>query len=130
MLKIIGIRNEATESNYTKIVIKDISTGGIRIHTPLRFPVNMNLLLEFTFQLFSQDFKILGTITRKNTIGPSLFEYGIQFHVADITKEHLLTSSLTLLSARLRKANYLASCSFCTEDDLASIYNQSEANRA
>ncbi|MFD0694584.1 PilZ domain-containing protein [Paenibacillus sp. GCM10027628] len=123
MFKIIGIHNKATDTKYTKISIKDISSGGIRMHTPLDLPVNMSLLLEFTFKLFSQDIKVLGTITRKNMLHESLYEYGIKFSIADIQLEQQLMSQLQLLSARLRHTNVLSSCSFCSEEEMAEIYS-------
>jgi len=121
--KIIGIDNKSADTKYTKISIKDISAGGIRMHTPLDLPVNMNLLLEFTFQLFSQDMKVLGIITRKNILHRTLYEYGIKFSIADLTLEQLLTGQLQLLSTRLRHTNILTSCSFCSEEELAEIYS-------
>ncbi|MBD0382445.1 PilZ domain-containing protein [Paenibacillus sedimenti] len=123
MFKIIGIQNEATDTKYTKISIKDISSGGIRIHTPLDLPVNMSLLLEFTFTLFSQDVKVLGTITRKSMLHASLYEYGIKFSIADIQLEQQLRSHLHMLSTRLRHTNVLSSCSFCSEEEMVEIYS-------
>ncbi|NEW08009.1 PilZ domain-containing protein [Paenibacillus sp. SYP-B3998] len=124
MFKIIGIKHKDTDTNYSKIMIKDISVGGIRMHTPLDLPVQMDLLLEFTFQLFHNHLKILGTITRKNKLNPSLYEYGIKFSIVDLVMEQALASHLTLLGTRLKHTKVLASCSFCSDEDLADILPQ------
>ncbi|MDD9271037.1 PilZ domain-containing protein [Paenibacillus sp. GCM10023248] len=121
MFKIIGIKNKAIETKHSKIMIKDISAGGIRMHTPLNLPTEMSLLLEFTFLLFHQEMKILGVIKRKTMLKPTLYEYGIEFSIADPVLEQQLTSHLIMLYSRLRRNNVLASCSFCSEDDLEDI---------
>ncbi|NOV02919.1 PilZ domain-containing protein [Paenibacillus planticolens] len=123
MFKIIGIKNKATDTKHSKIMIKDISAGGIRMHTPLNLPTEMSLLLEFTFHLFHQEMKILGIIKRKTMLKPSLYEYGIEFSIADPTIEQQLTSHLILLGSRLRHTDVLASCSFCSDDDMTDIFS-------
>jgi c-di-GMP-binding flagellar brake protein YcgR len=122
LFKIIGIRNRATDTKHSKIMIKDISAGGIRMHTPLDLPTEMSLLLEFTFLLFHQEMKILGVIKRKTMLKPTLYEYGIEFSIADPVLEQQLTSHLIMLCTRLRHKNVLASCSFCSEEDLEDIF--------
>ncbi|UKS26414.1 PilZ domain-containing protein [Paenibacillus sp. HWE-109] len=119
--KIIGFRNQAADTKQSKIMIKDISAGGIRIHTPLNLPVDLNLLLEFTFLLFHEEMKILGVIKRKMTLNTSLYEYGIAFSIADPLMEQQLIRHLIQLSTRLKQTNLLASCSFCSEEDMADI---------
>ncbi|SDO69110.1 PilZ domain-containing protein [Paenibacillus sp. yr247] len=122
LFKIIGIKNKATDTKQSKIMIKDISSGGIRIHTPLNLPIDMSLLLEFTFHLFHQEIKVLGVIKRKTMLKPSLYEYGIEFSIVDPIMEQQLTSHLILLGARLKHASVLASCSFCSDEDIADIF--------
>lgn len=123
MFKIIGIKNKAADTKHSKIMIRDISSGGIRIHTPLNLPIDMSLLLEFTFHLFHQEIKVLGVLTRKTMLKPSLYEYGIEFSIADPVMEQQLTSHLILLGARLKHNNMLASCSFCSDEDIADIFS-------
>jgi c-di-GMP-binding flagellar brake protein YcgR len=125
LFKIIGIKNKATDTKHSKIMIKDISAGGIRMHTPLNLPTEMSLLLEFTFHLFHQEMKILGIIKRKTMLNPSLYEYGIEFSIADKAIEHQLTSHLIMLGSRLRHTNVLASCSFTSDEDMEDIYSMS-----
>lgn len=125
LFKIIGIKSKATDTKHSKIMIKDISAGGIRMHTPLNLPTEMSLLLEFTFQLFHQEMKILGIIRRKTMLNPSLYEYGIEFSIADKTIEHQLTSHLIMLGSRLRHTPVLASCSFCSDEDMEDIHSMS-----
>lgn len=125
LFKIIGIKSKATDTKHSKIMIKDISAGGIRMHTPFNLPTEMSLLLEFTFQLFHQEMKILGIIRRKTMLNPSLYEYGIEFSIADKTIEHQLTSHLIMLGSRLRHTPVLASCSFCSDEDMEDIHSMS-----
>lgn len=121
LFKIIGIKNKATNTKQSKIMIRDISSGGIRVHTPLDLPMDMSLLLEFTFHLFHQEMKVLGVITRKKMLKPSLYEYGIEFSISDPIIEQQLTSLLILLGARLKHNSMLASCSFCSDEDMTDI---------
>jgi c-di-GMP-binding flagellar brake protein YcgR len=126
LFKIIGIQNKAADTKHSKIMIKDISAGGIRIHTPLNLPIDMNLLLEFTFHLFDQEMKVLGVIKRKTMLKPSLYEYGIEFSIADPIMEQQLTSHLILLGARLKHSNVVGSCSFCSDEDIADIFSTTD----
>ncbi|OPH59367.1 hypothetical protein BC351_20885 [Paenibacillus ferrarius] len=121
LFKIIGIKNKAADTKHSKIMIKDISAGGIRIHTPLNLPMDMNLLLEFTFLLFHQEMKVLGVIKRKMTLDTTLYEYGIEFSIADPLVEQQLIRHLIQLSTRLKDTKMLANCSFCSDEDIADI---------
>lgn len=121
LFKIIGIKNKAANTKQSKIMIRDIGSGGIRIHTPLDLPMDMSLLLEFTFHLFHQEMKVLGIITRKKMLKPSLYEYGIGFSISDPIMEQQLTSLLILLAARLKHNPMPTSCSFCSDEDMTDI---------
>ncbi|MBB3108633.1 c-di-GMP-binding flagellar brake protein YcgR [Paenibacillus phyllosphaerae] len=128
LLKIIAVSGNVTDTKYSKIAIKDISAGGIRMHSRLNLPVHVNLLLEFSFQLFNENVKLIGAITRKTEIAPALFEYGIQFYL-DINKERQLISNLNQLTARLRNMDVLSSCSFCSDEELDEFYDESTKNK-
>lgn len=121
-LKIIGINQIMVDTKYAQIIVVDISAGGLRIHSKLDLPLNIDLLLEFRFSLFDKQMKILGTITRKSIFKPELFEYGIQFSL-DEHAHSILIGKLNLLHIRLRQTNVISSCSFCTEEELNDFYS-------
>ncbi|WP_308638341.1 PilZ domain-containing protein [Paenibacillus silvisoli] len=122
MCRIVGIANKPSETNYAQIALKDISLGGARMHSKLDFPLHANLLLEISFTVIEQKYKILGTIVRKTLVNSSLYEYGIKFIIADASTEQQFMKHLNIFSVRLRDTNVLGSCSFCTEEELESIY--------
>ncbi|MFD2385326.1 PilZ domain-containing protein [Paenibacillus xanthanilyticus] len=128
LLKIISVSGTKTDTKHSRIAIKDISAGGIRMHSKLDLPIHVNLVLEFTFQLFNEPVKVIGAITRKTKLDDALFEYGIQFYL-DVNKERQLMAYLNMLSTRLRAQNVLGSCSFCSDDDLDEFYNEDMKNK-
>lgn len=119
--KIIGYKQTQVNSSSTFIYIVDISAGGLRMHSKLNLPEREGLLLEFRFQLFNRELCVLGTIIRKKLLMGSIYEYGVEFSLDDLIREVLL-SHLHLLSVRLRNTPVLTSCSFCTEEELQSFY--------
>lgn len=123
-LKIVGLNNKAVATKFTKIFIVDISVGGARIHSKLNLPVSDSLLLEFTFMIFNNEIKLLGTTVRKKiNLDNLVIEYGIRFHLDESEKKSFL-STLNLLSIRLKHTNIISNCSFCTEEDVKNFYKK------
>jgi hypothetical protein len=121
-LKIVGINNTSVDTKFASICVTDISAGGLRIHSKLDLPLNIDLLLEFSFSLFNKEMKVLGTIVRKSSLSSSMYEYGVRFSMNE-TQHTQLMSNLNLLSIRLRQSNIVSSCSFCTEEELNEFYS-------
>ncbi|MFD0680324.1 MULTISPECIES: PilZ domain-containing protein [unclassified Paenibacillus] len=121
-LKIVGINNILVDTKYARIFVTDISAGGLRVHSKLDLPLNIDLLLEFMFSLFHSELKVLGTIVRKSAISSTMYEYGIRFSL-DENQHTLLMGHLNLLSIRLRQSNIISSCSFCSEEEMKQFYS-------
>lgn len=120
-LKVIDAEQERLRRKSVGVLITDISAGGIRIHSRLDMPLNYSPLLEFSFCLFDKEIVRLGTIVRKTQLNGRLYEYGIRFFL-DEQESSLLLASLNLLSVRLKKQVPLASCSFCSEEEILQFY--------
>lgn len=124
--RIVGFQRVHLNSKISWIFIKDISAGGLRMHSKLDMPVHEELLLEFKLQLLHKEISLLGTVVRKSEIDKGIFEYGIRFSMDDSVREQLV-SQLQLLSIRLKNQTVLASCSFTNEDEIEQFYLTDEA---
>ncbi|PYI55787.1 PilZ domain-containing protein [Paenibacillus flagellatus] len=123
-LKIIGLNNKKIDSKLAVVLIHDLGAGGMRIHAKHNFPIHPDLLLEFRFRLFHTEHKHLGTIVRKSSHTDTIYEYGIVFSHDENERQSLL-HHLNMLDLKLRSANRLSSCSFCTDEELESFYSPS-----
>lgn len=119
--RVIGYRDSKVNTNSSPIYIADISAGGLRMHSRLNLPINEGLLLEFNVELFHQDLVLLGSVLRKTLLRDRIYEYGVEFILDEVMRNRLL-SNIHMLSIRLRHTEVLASCSFCSLEEVQQFY--------
>jgi hypothetical protein len=117
-LKIVGAYGKEMESKKTRVVVKDISAGGLRFSTRLNLPPEANMVLEFRFTLLDKEVRTIGVIQRKwEPDDTHMIDYGVKFTIFE-NDEIALSGMINNLAVRLKRSPMLSSCSFCTEEDL------------
>jgi hypothetical protein len=119
--RVIGYQGSTVITNSSSIYIADISAGGIRMHSKLNLPLNDTLLLEFHMELFNTEMTLLGNVLRKQLHHDDIYEYGVEFILDDVLRQQLL-SHIHTLSIRLKQTEVLASCSFCSLEEMKLFY--------
>jgi len=124
MLQLVEVNGQMVTLKPTKILIFDISSGGVRLHTRIDFPTTMNMIVRVTFTLLGDQIQLIGELKRKKVIREHLFEYGISF-ITDHAEQQMLNGHINTLAVRLRKTltNHIKSCSFSTEEEIKEMYS-------
>lgn len=100
-LSIIEINNRKINVGMAKILIENISLGGLKIMSALKLPVQSNMKIVYTFSLNGFEFEIIGSFVWKSEIGQDIFYYGVAFDdFSEATKDHLakVINQLTIFS--------------------------------
>jgi hypothetical protein len=102
LLEVTELNGKIVSSIPSKISIFDISSGGVRLHTRINFPMNMEIRMKLSFTLLGQNLDPIAFFNRKKQIREDLFEYGIAF-LPDPAEQRMLISHINTLAIRLRK---------------------------
>lgn len=100
-LSIIEINNRKINVGMAKILIENISLGGLKIMSALKLPVQSNMKIVYTFSSNGFEFKIIGSFVWKSEIGQDIFYYGVSFdNFSETNKDHLakVINQLTIFS--------------------------------
>ncbi|WP_169306624.1 PilZ domain-containing protein [Cohnella pontilimi] len=79
-LRVLGIRHYPIHSRAAKALILDLSPGGLRFATPLRFADDVEWLVGLQFMLQGVRLEVRGVI-RHSTADPQWREYGVEMDV-------------------------------------------------
>ncbi|MCA0983837.1 EAL domain-containing protein [Halobacillus yeomjeoni] len=86
---IVEFYNESVVIGKSKVLIENISIGGLRFITKLQLPVNPEIMLRFYFKLFGKDYSLDGKIVWKGEVKPEIFQYGVKFNIEEQTRDEL-----------------------------------------
>lgn len=120
------IGDRSVETKAAIIIIKDISPQGLRLQTKLDLPTDLDIMLEFTFRLFSEEIKVLGAIVRKIQKTDTLYEYGIKLNV-DHREEQTLMKHVNMLNSKIGHQMMVLGGNFVSEDELDNFYADDES---
>lgn len=82
-ITIVCIGQSKVTTGTAKVRIIDLSPGGLSFVSPLNFPVDDRLLIEFSFTILDYTFKLTGNIIYKTCLEVNEYEYGFCFSEAN-----------------------------------------------
>jgi len=80
-MTILSINGNKMVLGYTKILIKNISKGGLCFISNIRIPINIDVILKFKIKIFGQEVKIKGIPIWRDEVGENSYEFGVKFLV-------------------------------------------------
>lgn len=87
---ILHVGRRQTKSRQAKVRIIDISPGGARFATVLKFPVDPEVVLQLTVTLGGASYYMEGTIVNRSGSGDKVYEYGFCFTKPEIRLKSVL----------------------------------------
>lgn len=98
-MEIFEVNMQKVNLGSAEILIEDISLGGLKIISPLKLPIHINMKFKFTFKLLYELFEVGGSIVWKNEGKAATFYYGIKYDLSIIDEKRLASviNKLTLL---------------------------------
>ena len=82
-MTILSIAGKEIKLGYTKMLIKNISKGGLCFISNIRIPINTDtstdILLRFKIKILGQEIKINVSPIWREEVGENLYEIGIKF---------------------------------------------------
>jgi hypothetical protein len=113
-MTIVSIHGQAVKTKSIHTCIEDIGPGGLKFVSSLKLPVASEILLEFELHILNETHKLLGWVVRKQQRNEGAWEYGVQFHIDEITRKKYI-ALLNDLSIRVYKYKMLWSYRACME---------------
>jgi diguanylate cyclase (GGDEF)-like protein len=89
-MAILKLNNKKVNVGNTKVLIKNISPGGLCFLTNVRMPVEKEVLLQFGAQLNGIRFNVVGNAVWINILESGIYEYGVKFVIDDCEQLELL----------------------------------------
>ncbi|MDM5228397.1 EAL domain-containing protein [Cytobacillus sp. NJ13] len=78
-MTILELNHKSVKMGSTKILIEDISAGGVKFVSKIKLPVRKDIILLIETMLLGENLAFKGTIVRKDGISDTLTNYGFQF---------------------------------------------------
>nr|WP_106784400.1 EAL domain-containing protein [Lysinibacillus timonensis] len=78
-IKLLSIAGRSMELGVSKVLIENISIGGLKFVSTLKLPIRGDVIYQFETELLDEAITFNGNIVWKNEINEDLMEYGIQF---------------------------------------------------
>lgn len=98
-MSIIEVNKRKVDLGSAKILIENISLGGIKILSTLKLPVHSNMIFKFNFKLLNKQFSIKGSLVWINEVKDSIFTYGVSFDLKGKDEDRLakVINKMTLI---------------------------------
>jgi len=78
-VRIIEANGTPVKSNSARVRVLDISVGGMRFASKLKFPVGRKIILEMLVKIDETDFRLKGFVVHRSRIQKYGYEYGLCF---------------------------------------------------
>ncbi|UYZ12634.1 PilZ domain-containing protein [Brevibacillus sp. WF146] len=114
-MTIVMIKGKTLEVGSTKVLIEDISGGGLRFLTHLKLPVHDQLVLQFDTEVFSQCLQMYGHIVRSAQWDVGINEYAVKLTMEEAVHREI-NRVVNRLAIRLRQKGALPDGSFLQGD--------------
>lgn len=114
-MTVVAVNNSNVNLGTADILIKDISIGGVKIHSNLSLPVLPNFRFRFLFTLMNEKFDLEGKIRWKNEAKVNTYEYGFQF-VLNKKDENRLALIINKMTALRKNKLEIPNTPFVYED--------------
>lgn len=113
-MTIISFKGKKVSLGRSKALIEDISIGGLRFTTNIEFPVQPDIIFEFKIKIMNEVIKTTGVIVWKLEIGDNLYQYGLEFNIGELERDHL-SQTLNTFMLKLKNDPLLGGCDFHLE---------------
>ncbi|PAE25833.1 EAL domain-containing protein [Bacillus sp. 7894-2] len=88
-MTILELNSKPVKMGSTKILIEDMSAGGVKFVSKMKLPVRKDIILLIETKLSGEDLSYTGTIVRKAEISDALTIYGFQFIIEEAPRAEL-----------------------------------------
>lgn len=78
-IKLVSIAGRSMDLGVSKVLVEDISIGGLRFLSNLKLPIRGDVIYQFETELLGEAVNLRGNIVWKEEINEDLVEYGIKF---------------------------------------------------
>jgi EAL domain-containing protein (putative c-di-GMP-specific phosphodiesterase class I) len=82
-MTILELNSKPVKMGSTKILIEDMSAGGVKFASKMKLPVRKDIILLIETKLLGEVLAFTGTIVRKDEISDTLTNYGFQFIIEE-----------------------------------------------
>ncbi|WP_436373681.1 EAL domain-containing protein [Cytobacillus sp. BC1816] len=82
-MTILELNSKPVKMGSAKILIEDMSAGGVKFVSKMKLPVRKDIILLIETKLFGEVLSFTGTIVRKDEISDALTNYGFQFIIEE-----------------------------------------------
>ena len=89
-LTILKIKDKKINVGDTKVLVKNIGPGGLCFISNIKFPIEKEIVLQFTTQLIETEIKVYGHPVWTEEIDYDLYEYGIEFAIDENERMDLI----------------------------------------
>ncbi|MEW9124684.1 MAG: PilZ domain-containing protein [Thermotaleaceae bacterium] len=110
------IGDRAIQTGNTDVCIEDIGPGGLRFLSHLKLPTSNNIILEFCSKICGQEYALWGSVVRAVEREKNIWEYGVEFHLDEITQARYVTL-FHQLAVKVYKYKQWHDCRFCSKEN-------------
>ncbi|MCS0790813.1 EAL domain-containing protein [Cytobacillus firmus] len=82
-MTILELNSKPVKMGSAKILIEDMSAGGVKFASKMKLPVRKDIILLIETKLLGEVLSFIGTIVRKDEISDALTNYGFQFIIEE-----------------------------------------------
>lgn len=101
---LISVRGEPKKVGKSKILVKDISAGGIRFTSNMKLPTNIDFVIKVFISIGEISIEYPAQIIWRNQKEGKLYEYGFEFLIDEKDREQLLRF-INLLQGKVHNGN-------------------------
>ncbi|MGX9134104.1 EAL domain-containing protein [Rummeliibacillus sp. JY-2-4R] len=80
-MQILSIGGKSVQLGKTKVLVQDMSVGGLRFVSNLTLPVREDIIFQFKVELLGRSISMLGRVIWKEEMNEELLEYGVSFMI-------------------------------------------------
>jgi len=128
-MTILEIRGCQVDVGNTKVLIKDMSAGGLCFISDIKLPIGKFFTLQFTTHLLEQEIKVVGKLVWRKNAELNLFQYGVEF-IIDEQERTDLVKILNQVQIKMNKSLLFAEGSFVSMSPAAFFSRLKKKDRA
>lgn len=113
-MTIVQIRGREITVDSTKVLIKDISAGGLRFITDIDMLDQKDIILLFKIQLIENEIKLQGHFMWMEDMDNDLYQYGVEFKIDEMGRTYLI-KILNQIQVKMRNDILFTEGSFITQ---------------
>lgn len=88
-LTVAQVGEKKVSLGYSKMLIRDISLGGMKIKSDLNLPIRDSVKYKFIFTLLGEPFELIGQLRWKEKARGETYFYGIEFELCQVEEDHM-----------------------------------------